>query len=127
MPNIVAIFGCLFLLPVIVYFIGFVTTLSDSIYQYYLYGLSTSPNQLALTISTEIVSQLKATMVLIPGIVLCSIASSNFKMHRHNWFRKWLRSFGIMLLCMFPVLSISGFYLIKLSGKRTRRPVKSNT
>jgi len=119
MHNVVAIIGCIFLLPVAGYFVGFITSLSDFIYHHYVFNTPLNPNQLALSFSTQIVEQLKATLVLLPGIGICAIASSHFKMHRHTWFKNWLKSFGVMLVCMLPILSISGFYLIKLGSQRT--------
>lgn len=79
-------------------------------------GGSADPKILAGEISAFIVQQIISIIVLLPGLILVSLASLKFKVNA-DWYKRILRVMAWLSTLCLPLLVFVGIYLHWLSRK----------
>jgi hypothetical protein len=112
--NLIAVAGAILLLPIIISVPLYVSFIGD---MFALLSLSQGdPRNIAGAVSAQIVTQIQVLIVSIPGLIAVSFAVIGLKLNS-AWFSSILKVYGVLSICMLPVLIFAGIYVYFLSRK----------
>lgn len=114
MHNLIAILGAILLLPIIISLPSYVSFIGDMFAL--LNSLQGDPKNIAGSISAQIIHQIQVLIVSLPGLITVSIAVIRLKFNS-AWFSSLLKVYGVLSICMLPVLIFAGIYVYFLSRK----------
>lgn len=114
MKTLIAILGVILLLPIIISIPSYISCIADIIE---IFNLSQSdPKNLAGTISAQIVHQIQALIVSMPGLIIVSITIFRLK-YNPKWYSSILKIYSALAICMLPILTFVGIYVYLISKK----------
>lgn len=117
MQLIIGILCSILLTPTMLIFLNFLLASLELIQQIMLFGNSGDPRLMSGVISEFIVLQLVWLSVLLPGVLMCTLAVFKYKILELSWFRKLMKSFAVLQMLTFPLVSTVGFYVYWLSKR----------
>lgn len=118
-PRILGLIGLIALIPIIpalLTCVSFVLAVFSTVITLSTTGGSADPKILAGEISTFLVQQIVSIIVLLPGLILVSLASLKFKVNA-NWYKKVLRVMAWLSTLCLPLLVFVGIYLHWINRK----------
>jgi hypothetical protein len=113
--NIFGVLGLILLVPILMAVPSYVSTIKSVIEAFAL--SSADPKNIAGIISAQIVHQIQVLIVLIPGIIICSVTILKLKFNP-AWHSYAIKVYVIILFLMLPILLLLGIYLFLLSRKQ---------
>ena len=117
--NGLGILGLFLLTPIFIEALDYFSAVKSFIQ---FYG---DPKNMAGLVSATIVSQIRALILLIPGLVLCSVIVFKFKFNP-KWYFATLRVYGLLSIFIIPVFVFVGFYIYFLSNRHRRIYLRSS-
>ncbi|QDH70764.1 hypothetical protein [Marilutibacter alkalisoli] len=122
-PNRLAIIGIVLLSPAIAYFINYVSEAAFILRMFWLGGPEGS-EMLGNLVSALLLPQIAASLILIPGVLLC-----RHVIHKHGynppWFHRTLRFYCVILIVMLPLYSVVGVVLALLTRAPPMAPART--